>query len=102
MAATRNAACAVGLGDRVGSLQPGSQADLWCWTHRIIATLAYRFGTNPVRLVVKSGRVVVDRGATEGQPRQRAGRTAVRRATCTPVRGCSAARSKRQRKVADG
>jgi imidazolonepropionase len=63
VAATRNAACAVGLGGQVGSLQAGAQADLVVLDLPDHRHLPYRFGTNPVRTVVKKGRVVVDRGA---------------------------------------
>jgi imidazolonepropionase len=59
VAATLNAAHAVGLGERVGSLEPGKQADLLVldtpdWRH-----LAYEFGGNLVRHVVKRGKQVV-------------------------------------------
>lgn len=59
VAATLNAAHAVGLGARVGSLEPGKQADLIIldtpdWRH-----LAYEFGGNLVRTVLKRGQVVV-------------------------------------------
>jgi imidazolonepropionase len=60
VAATRNAAFAVGLGDRVGSLAAGFQADLIVLDLPDHRHLPYRFGTNPVRTVVKKGRVVVD------------------------------------------
>lgn len=58
IAATLNAAHAIGLGSRVGSLEPGKLADLLLldtpdWRH-----LAYEFGGNLVRTVVKRGRVV--------------------------------------------
>jgi imidazolonepropionase len=71
VAATRNAACAVGLGDRVGSLQPGSQADLVVLDLPDYRHLAYRFGTNPVGIVVKQGRIVVDTGWCPVRPASR-------------------------------
>jgi imidazolonepropionase len=57
-AATINAAYAIGLGDRVGSLEPGKQADLLILDADDYRMLAYRFGTNGVAKVVKRGRVV--------------------------------------------
>lgn len=57
-AATINAAHAIGLGDRVGSLEPGKLADLLILDAPDYRYLAYEFGGNPVRTVVKRGRVV--------------------------------------------
>jgi imidazolonepropionase len=71
VAATRNAAFAVGLGDRVGSLQPGFQADLIVLDLPDHRHLPYRFGTNPVRTVVKNGRVIVDPDSCPAQPANR-------------------------------
>jgi imidazolonepropionase len=56
-AATINAAFAIQRGDRVGSLEPGKQADILIldvadWRH-----LAYRFGGNLVRIVIKRGKI---------------------------------------------
>lgn len=59
-AATINAAYAVGLGDRVGSLEPGKLADLLVLDTDDYRALGYRFGTNLVRTVIKRGKVVVD------------------------------------------
>ncbi len=56
-AATLNAAFAVGLGGRVGSLEPGKQADLLVLDVPDYRHLGYRYGTNLVRAVVKAGRV---------------------------------------------
>ena len=68
VAATRNAACAVGLGDRAGSLQPGCQADLVVLDLPDYRHLAYRFGTSPVSMVVKKGRIVVDADSCSAGP----------------------------------
>jgi imidazolonepropionase len=57
-AATVNAAAAVGRQDRVGSLEPGKQADLLILDTPDYRHLGYRFGTNLVRTVIKAGRVV--------------------------------------------
>jgi imidazolonepropionase len=58
VAATLNAAHAVGLGDRVGSLEVGRVADVVLIDLPDVRHLGYRFGVNPVDLVVKSGKVV--------------------------------------------
>jgi len=54
-AATLNAACAIGLGGQVGSLEPGKLADLVILDTDDYRMLAYRFGTNLVWRVVKRG-----------------------------------------------
>lgn len=56
-AATLNAAFAIGRGDRVGSLEPGKQADLLVLDAPDVRHLGYRFGGNLVKTVVKAGRV---------------------------------------------
>ncbi len=61
-AATINAAAAIGRQARVGSLEPGKQADLLILQVSDYRHLGYRFGTNLVRTVLKRGRVVVDHG----------------------------------------
>ncbi|MBC7224266.1 MAG: imidazolonepropionase [Anaerolineae bacterium] len=62
-AATINAAWACGWGARVGSLEPGKQADFVILDLPTYPHLAYRFGTNPVQVVVKGGEVVFQREA---------------------------------------
>jgi imidazolonepropionase len=57
-AATINAAFAVGRGDRVGSLEPGKQADLVIWAVPAYPHLSYRFGSNLAQTVIKRGQVV--------------------------------------------
>ncbi len=57
-AATINAAAAIGRHDRIGSLEPGKQADLIVLDAPDYRHLGYRFGTNLVSLVVKNGQVV--------------------------------------------
>jgi imidazolonepropionase len=59
VAATANAAAALGRGDRVGSLEVGKQADLIVLDLPDHRHLAYHFGVNPVASVVKRGKVVV-------------------------------------------
>jgi imidazolonepropionase len=58
VAATLNAAFAVGLGDRVGSLTPGYAADVLVLDVPDYRHLGYRFGGNPVAMVLKNGVIV--------------------------------------------
>ncbi len=58
-ALTLNAACAIGLGSRLGSIEPGKQADLTLWNTDGMEMLLYRMGTNQVKAVAKRGKVVV-------------------------------------------
>jgi imidazolonepropionase len=57
-AATLNAACCLGLGSEIGSVEPGKRADLVLLDAPNLLHLAYHFGINPVAAVVKGGRVV--------------------------------------------
>jgi len=56
-AATINAAHAIRRADRIGSLEPGKQADLLLLDAPDYRFLGYRFGVNLVHSVVKRGRV---------------------------------------------
>ena len=58
VAATLNAACAIGRGHEVGSLAPGYQADAIILDVDDYRQLGYRYGTNLVETVIKRGRVV--------------------------------------------
>jgi imidazolonepropionase len=57
-AATINAAFAVGLGERVGSIETGKQADVLILDATDYRQIAYEFGGNFVETVVKKGKVV--------------------------------------------
>ncbi len=57
VAATINAAHAIGVGDKVGSLEAGKQADILILDIPTYRMLAYRFGTNMVHTVIKRGEV---------------------------------------------
>jgi imidazolonepropionase len=57
-ASTINAAYAVGLGDRLGSLEVGKQADVLIVNAPDYRHLTYQFGGNLVERVVKRGRLV--------------------------------------------
>lgn len=65
-AATVNAAHALGLGDRIGSLEPGRAADLVVWRASSVEELPYWVGADLVSTVVKGGRVVFRRGTSGG------------------------------------
>jgi imidazolonepropionase len=56
-AATINAAQAIQRADRIGSIEPGKQADLLVLHVSDYRQLGYRFGTNLVQQVIKRGRV---------------------------------------------
>ena len=53
---TRNAARALGLGGRTGTLEAGKAADFVLWDIETPAELSYRIGFNPCAGVVKSGK----------------------------------------------
>jgi imidazolonepropionase len=57
MAATANAAAAVGEGGRLGRIAPGMQADLCLFDTDDFRHVPYHYGRNHVRAVVKRGRV---------------------------------------------
>jgi len=59
VAATLNAAWAIGLGDKVGSLETGKKADILILDIPNYRHLGYHFGVNLVERVIKSGQVVV-------------------------------------------
>ncbi|MGH9750592.1 MAG: imidazolonepropionase [Candidatus Polarisedimenticolia bacterium] len=61
-AATLNAAHSLGIAAHAGSLEVGKAADLLVAEVPDHRHLAYRFGVNPVRTVIKAGRVVVRDG----------------------------------------
>jgi imidazolonepropionase len=55
---TRNGARALGLQDRIGTLEPGKDADFVMWDIPEPAELAYRIGANPLLHVVRKGKLV--------------------------------------------
>lgn len=57
-AVTVNAACSLGLADRIGTLEEGKQADLVLWDAPDMEMLVYRFGSNLAKTVVKNGEVI--------------------------------------------
>jgi imidazolonepropionase len=65
-ACTANAACALDRQDEVGSLEVGKQMDLLLCDMPNYLFLAYHLGINPIRHVLKAGRVVVRDGHRTG------------------------------------
>jgi imidazolonepropionase len=61
-AATLNAACSLGLGAEIGSVEAGKRADLVLLDAPNLLHLAYHYGINPVAAVVKGGRVAMRAG----------------------------------------
>ena len=59
IASTINAAHAIGLGERIGSLEPGKQADMLIVAAPDYRHLAYQFGGNLVERVIKRGKLVL-------------------------------------------
>jgi len=57
-AATINAAAALGLEKKIGSIEASKRADMVVLDIRNHAQLPYRFGTNLCSLVIKDGKVV--------------------------------------------
>jgi imidazolonepropionase len=55
---TRNGARALGLQERIGTLEPGKDADFVLWEISEPAELAYRIGFNPLKQVVRQGKIV--------------------------------------------
>jgi imidazolonepropionase len=58
VAATVNAAAALSMGDRVGSLEPGKSCDLVIWEVDDYRAIPYHYGVNLVRTVIKNGEAV--------------------------------------------
>ncbi|KGX85999.1 imidazolonepropionase [Pontibacillus litoralis] len=58
-ATTLNAAYAIGVADKVGSLEPGKQGDITIFDVPNYLTLSYQYGMNHVDTVVKAGQQVV-------------------------------------------
>ncbi len=58
VACTANAAAALGRGDRLGAIAVGHQADLLILDVPNVERWLYQVGVNPVRTIIKSGRVI--------------------------------------------
>jgi imidazolonepropionase len=64
IASTINAAYSLGRGERVGSLEPGKQADIVIFDCPDYRQVPYFYGINHVKLVIKGGQVVISRNRT--------------------------------------
>ena len=58
MSVTINAAKALGIDERVGTIEVGKQADLVAWDIASPAELAYGIGHNPCQAVIKRGEIL--------------------------------------------
>ncbi len=61
-AATLNAACSLGVGDEVGTIEVGKRADLALVDAPNLLHLAYHYGVNPIAAVVRDGRLAYRAG----------------------------------------
>lgn len=68
-AGTLNAACSLGRGDRLGTIEAGKDADILVLDVPNHLHLVYELGRNPVAAVVKKGRVVLERPRPVVEPR---------------------------------
>ena len=57
-AVTLNAAAAIDMADKVGSVEPGKQGDLVVWDAPDLDYICYRMGSNLVKTVIKKGAVL--------------------------------------------
>lgn len=57
-AVTLNAACALDMADKVGTIERGKQCDLVIWKAKNLETLLYRFGDNMADIVIKKGEIL--------------------------------------------
>jgi imidazolonepropionase len=56
-AVTLNAASAIGIQEKIGTLEPGKQADIVIWDAPDLDFILYHFGVNLVKKVIKRGKV---------------------------------------------
>ena len=57
-ASTFNAACAIGLNNKIGSIEKGKQADIIILDCPNYNFIPYHFGVNLVETVIKKGKIV--------------------------------------------
>ena len=64
VAATLHAAQALAMGNQIGSLEVGKQADVVIWNAAAVEEISYHFAVNLVHRVIKKGRLVCSRDQT--------------------------------------
>ena len=64
IAATLHAAQALAMGNQIGSLEVGKQADVVIWNAEAVEEIPYHFAINLVHRVIKKGRLVCSRDQT--------------------------------------
>ena len=64
VAATLHAAQALAMGNQIGSLEVGKQADAVIWNAAAVEEISYHFAVNLVHRVIKKGRLVCSRDQT--------------------------------------
>jgi len=57
-AVTLNAACAIGRGDSLGSIEMGKNADIVIWNCPDLDYLFYRYGNNQAKHIIKNGELI--------------------------------------------
>lgn len=62
-AATANAAYALAKQDEVGSLEVGKKMDVVLWDVPNYSTLVYHLGINPLKHVIKNGKIAARSGS---------------------------------------
>lgn len=65
-AVTMNSACSIKREDKIGSLRRGKKADIVIFDSPNINYIIYHFGINHVDMVMKNGKIVVDKGRSRG------------------------------------
>ncbi len=67
-ATTINAACAVGRGSTIGSIEVGKKADIVVWDVPDMTMLCHRFGTNMAYVTIKNGEIMYTKESSSRRP----------------------------------